>query len=142
MRASLLAASAICFAAAWFLPVARDPFPMPNAPRVEPTGYDAFRFAWAILGDTESMPGEPSWQRWWLGCTSLTSGVLVLAYLLAAVGRAGRRTGAALLLCGLADTSWLWLVGGNPLENYRIGFWLWLAAFALAGAGLWRVRPQ
>lgn len=140
-RTMLLVASATSFAAAWFLPVARDPFPIPDAPRVEPTGYDAFRFAWAILSDTEAMPGEPAWQRALLGCTCLTSFVLVLAFALAAIGRARRRTGFALLVCAVADSSWIWLVDASPFELYRIGFWSWLLAFVLAGAALLRRGP-
>lgn len=141
VRTLLLAASTICFAAAWFLPVARDPFPIPNAAaRVEPVGYEACRFAWAILGDAESMPGEPAWQRWLLGSTCLTSAVLLLALLGAAAGRVGRRTGVLLLSCAAVDTSWLWLVDVDPFEFYRVGFWAWLASFVLAGVALLRTR--
>lgn len=141
-RSLLLIVSAVWFAAAWFLPVARDPFPIPDAPRVEPTGYDAFRFAWAILGDMQSMPGEPWWQRALLGCTCLTSVVLALAYALACAGRAGRRTGFVLFGCAAANSSWLWLVDIDPFAVYRIGFWLWLAAFVLAGSALSRPRSR
>lgn len=105
-------------------------------------GWMACHFAWQLLVDPPQDSKEPRWQQVLCGASCLTNAVMALAVLYALMRRRGVLLGLALLACAGIDSSWLWVSDGSAREWLRPGYYLWLASFPLAGAGLLLHRDQ
>ncbi|MBZ0151219.1 MAG: hypothetical protein K8J09_06765 [Planctomycetes bacterium] len=99
-------------------------------------GWGACRFAWQLL------VSEDQGNEWFdrsklltLGATCLTNLVMVLAMLLAVARRCRLGCGLALLGCAALDASWIYYNDQNPFDLFRVGYFLWLGSFVVAGVG-------
>ncbi len=151
----LLVVGIVLYVLSWFAPAARwQEFgsaaaagsmgmgtpPKPTADYLDAPcwlpGWNACRFAWHLLVDSDdTTPGEELRRRL-VGSTCLTNVVMVLALLAMAVGGRRRWHGLLLLGCAGIDASWIYLIDHNPFEAWGPGYFMWLVSFALVGAGL------
>ena len=146
----LLVVGAVLFVVAWFVPVvagegmfnglATDPYwqqQFPNQTDVSAPdwlpGLTACKVAWSML--THESLGSTDWRSRVMGATCLTNAVMLVSLLLLAVGSPRRPVDLLLLGCAALDASWLYLTDSRSIESYRAGYYLWLASFALVGAG-------
>jgi hypothetical protein len=155
----LLVAGLAVFAVSWFVPVVRhqgaldlfggltrslgataDVDGMPAGPDWLP-GWSAFRFAWDLLVGEPT--GDDAWKNLLCGATCLTNFVMLGAAMAVLVPhRALRPLGPLLLGCAAVDASWVWVGGGDVLDQLGAGYWLWLGSFVLAGVGLLLARRR
>jgi hypothetical protein len=93
-----------------------------------------------VDGREESVHVAPTggpWRPHVLGATVLTNLLMVLAVaVLWARPGPHPRLGLTLLLAAALDASWLYLTDDVTREVLRLGYFLWVASFALVGAGL------
>jgi hypothetical protein len=106
-----------------------------------PPGWRAARFAFDLLthADEKDGPGEVKAsgggaKRIVLGLTSLTN-LVMLAAAIVLFARGSRGLGIALLVCAALNAGWVYLTDSDLREGLRVGYWLWLASFFLAGFG-------
>ena len=104
-------------------------------------GWAACRCAWDMLVAEVPRGGSNAWKQRVVGATCLTN-LAMLGAIVAVLARRRRPTpatlGAVLLGCAALDASWLYLDSFQNVDSFAAGYWLWLASFALAGAGLLR----
>jgi hypothetical protein len=103
-----------------------------------PPGWRAFRASWDMLTGRDQRETDDSWVKVKiLGLTGLTN-VVMLAAIVLFLGTGGRRraNGIALLVCAALDLAWIYLNRGDFVRGLEIGYYLWVAGFALAGFGL------
>jgi hypothetical protein len=102
-----------------------------------PPGWRAFRFAWDLLF---TKGGDDGVRRILLGLTSVTN-VLMLGALVVLLTGAARTRGLGFLLLAAAalNAGWIYLVD-DVREGLQVGYYLWLASFAVVGFAL--LRPS
>jgi hypothetical protein len=124
-----------------------------------PPGWTAFRLNWDNLWKSETWSQAKDDVRglvWNL--TSVTNLVMLGAAVAAIAGvraRSARAIGWGLIACLALNASWLYLSsdagGGGGLgglesfsvrDGLRIGYWLWLASFAVVGASLIAAKDE
>jgi hypothetical protein len=128
----LLACAAVCFLASWFLPVMQD---VP--------GWMAFRYALAPLwpygpsGSTETEDAIPQ------VASALTNVGFVIMFVLALRGKVRRPSllFRVAILCFVMNLYWfVELLRDGSLKDLLIGYYVWLAAFALMIFIAWRLN--
>jgi hypothetical protein len=129
---SLAPLAAVCFLASWFLPVLQD---VP--------GWMAFRYAFAPLwpygpsGSTETEDAIPQ------VASALTNVAFVIMFVL--VLREKVRRPSLLfrvsILCFVMNLYWfVELLRDHSLHDLKVGYYVWLAAFALMIFTAWRLN--
>jgi hypothetical protein len=115
--------AAVAFLASWFLPVLED---VP--------GWMAFRYALAPLvhyGPAESTSGEDAFPH---VASALTNVVFIVLWALWLRGQAPRRGLFVRIAIASFALNLYWLVSawrGNDVKDLLVGYYVWLAAFAL-----------
>ncbi|MFK7743120.1 MAG: hypothetical protein AB8H80_22590 [Planctomycetota bacterium] len=102
-------------------------------------------FPWAKVGSKiRDMPSreDAGRNRRIAGSSCLTNLGMLAALLMLLTKSRVRLAGLALLLCTGLNASWIYLPGGNPFEFLRVGYFLWLLSFPLAGIGLMIRAPK
>lgn len=106
-----------------------------------PPGWQAFRFAWDLLRGTDDLTFKGSdTKRVLLGLTSVTNAAMLLTALVLLLSLRGvpRMLGVLLLACAALDLGWVYLTDAELREGLRVGYWMWVGSFALAGIGALR----
>lgn len=124
------------YVVAWFLPVIKDGQTLADG--VLP-GWQAFAVALDVHGESNS--SDPS-ARLISRVSALTNGVMVLGVIVL-VGARARSAPAwlpwAFAAATLINTWWAW---SDNRSDLRIGYWTWLASFALMAAAVFAARRQ
>lgn len=106
-----------------------------------PPGWQAFRFAWDLLrGTPDSTFRGSQTKRVLLGLTSVTNAAMLVTALVLFLSLRGvpRLLGVVLLACAALDLGWVYLTDAELREGLRLGYWMWVGSFALAGLGALR----
>jgi len=113
-------------------------------------GWPACKFAWNLLlaehqpqqdahqtqKDANKAQQDAEWKQRLAGATCLSNAVMALALLFVLARRRSTALGMLLVLWAGANSSWMWLPGGNPFDWLRAGYFLWFGSFLLVGLGL------
>ena len=141
----LVAIGAAAWMIAWFVPAASldssqsgDSMFKSSADGRPFYGFHAFLWAAQILPEAI---GRGELDVAVLGATSATNFVMLAALMLHRFVPWARALGFAVLVCALLNTTWLFLCEPDMVAAYRVGYYLWLASFGLAGLGIVIAKP-
>ena len=131
-RVPIVVVAAAVFLLSWFVPVIEGGATLADG--VLP-GWQAFRLAMAPIWSYEGLSGGDGLWDVISVASGLTNLLFVLgtACVLASGTRRGRRL--ALALVTATAVNGVWLTMPDAAGTLRVGYWLWLAAFALLATG-------
>lgn len=107
---------------------------LPEGPEWLP-GWQAVRIACWSLTSTE-VRAEDVVRARALGCTAMTNIVMLIGMLTVSARRTNAWAGSILIACAVYNSSWIYLLSDKERPTYLLGYYCWLASFALTGAGL------
>jgi len=129
----LVVVAVLVFVAAWFLPVHK------NGTTTGNPGWEAFTLALDIHGKDSPLVGTKGLIERISACTNF----LMLVAVLLVVTRPGQKPAAWLPLSfDLATFVNLWWLSDGHVADLRIGYWMWLASFALMAIALYLMRKE
>lgn len=108
---------------------------MPTGPDWLP-GWQACQFSWRILIDESTWSEQASWKAQVAGTSCLTNLAMLASFLLVFLRKPNVAMGVVMLACAGLDASWLFLIDKDPFSVFRVGYFLWVASFAVVGIGM------
>lgn len=108
---------------------------MPSGPDWLP-GWQACQFSWNILIDESTWSENASWKAQVAGSSCLTNLAMLVSLLLVLGKKKNALVGVVMLACAGLDASWMFLIDKDPFSVFRVGYFLWVASFAIVGIGM------